>query len=223
MIKIFFTLIFRFFFMIYNIRLIFCVSLRCLVTYLIFIYYVISNGDYIIIIRLYIGIDKYSFYIIILSVWIIGLIYLSLFFDDESEIILKIIIFNFIIIVLILFFGSLNLLLIYLFFEIRLIPTFIIVFYWGNNLERLRASFYLLMYIMFISLPLLIYIFKLYFFNYNLRINLITLDWLNFYKLGGWDFLIMFGAFFIKLPIYLFHVWLPKAHVLYVRLLQRLS
>jgi len=69
------------------------------------------------------------------------------------------------------------------------------------------------MYIMFISLPLLIYIFKLYIFNYNLRINLITLDWLNFYKLGGWDFLIIFGAFFIKLPIYLFHVWLPKAHV----------
>jgi len=23
----------------------------------------------------------------------------------------------------------------------------------------------------------------------------------------------MFGAFFIKLPIYLFHVWLPRAHV----------
>jgi len=66
---------------------------------------------------------------------------------------------------------------------------------------------------MFISLPLLIYIFKLYIFNYNLRINLITLDWLSFYKLGGWDFLIIFGAFFIKLPIYLFHVWLPKAHV----------
>lgn len=30
---------------------------------------------------------------------------------------------------------------------------------------------------------------------------------------GGWDFIIIFGAFFIKLPIYLFHVWLPKAHV----------
>jgi NADH:ubiquinone oxidoreductase subunit 4 (subunit M) len=32
-------------------------------------------------------------------------------------------------------------------------------------------------------------------------------------ELGRWDFLIIFGAFFIKLPIYLFHVWLPKAHV----------
>jgi len=27
------------------------------------------------------------------------------------------------------------------------------------------------------------------------------------------DFFIMFWAFFIKLPIYLFHVWLPKVHV----------
>ena len=27
------------------------------------------------------------------------------------------------------------------------------------------------------------------------------------------DYLILFGAFFIKIPIYIFHVWLPKAHV----------
>lgn len=27
------------------------------------------------------------------------------------------------------------------------------------------------------------------------------------------DYLILFGAFFIKMPIYIFHVWLPKAHV----------
>jgi len=122
------------------VKRLFCVSLRCLITYLIFIFYIMSNGDYIIIIRFYIGIDKYSFYMIILSIWIIGLIYLSLFFDERSEMTLKIVIFNIIIIVLMLFFGSFNLLLIYLFFEIRLIPTFIIVFYWGNNLERLRAS-----------------------------------------------------------------------------------
>jgi hypothetical protein len=68
MIKIFFTLIFRFIFIVNNIRLIFCVGLRCLITYLILIFYIISNGDYIIIIRLYIEMDKYSFYIVILRV-----------------------------------------------------------------------------------------------------------------------------------------------------------
>jgi len=78
--------------------------LRCLVTFFILTSYIIPNGDYIIISSFYLGIDKCSFYIIILSVWIIGLIYLCLFFDESDGIILKIIIFNIIIIVLILFF-----------------------------------------------------------------------------------------------------------------------
>jgi hypothetical protein len=62
-----------------------------------------TNGDYIIIISLYIGIDKYSYYIIILRVWIIGLIYLSLSFDEKERLILKIMIFNITLIVLMLF------------------------------------------------------------------------------------------------------------------------
>jgi len=33
------------------------------------------------------------------------------------------------------------------------------------------------------------------------------------FVLDKWDFLILFGAFFIKSPIYLFHICLPKAHV----------
>jgi len=78
----------------------------------------------------------------------------------------KMFIFVIVLLVLIAFFKTItsNLLLMYLFFEIRLIPTFLIVLYWGDNWERLKASFYLLMYIIhsflypFISLPLLIYI-----------------------------------------------------------------
>jgi len=58
-----------------------------LFSYLIFIYYIIINGDYIIIISLHIDIDKYSYYIIILRVWIIGL---SLFFYEKEGLILKI-------------------------------------------------------------------------------------------------------------------------------------
>jgi len=44
--------------------------------------------------------------------WIIGLIYLSLFFDEKVGLILKIIIFNVTLIVLMLFFNTYNLLLI---------------------------------------------------------------------------------------------------------------
>jgi len=163
----------------------------------------------------YFGTDKYSFYIILLSTWVVGLMFISLIrelrVDSLSN---KIFVFNVVLSVLVRFFRTNNLLLIYLFFEIRLIPTFIVVLYWGNNWERLEASFYLLMYMMFISLPLLFYIIILSIKNYNLDFNLII-----YYNseisciFGRWDFLILFGAFFIKLPIYLFHVWLPKAHV----------
>jgi len=131
---------------------------------------------------------------------------MSLLFDENGGLKLKIIVFNIVLLILIIFFSVYNLLLIYLFFEVRLIPTFIIVLYWGNNWERLEASFYLLIYIMFISLPLLIYIIKLYWFNYNINISLIRIDSFNIFKLGEWNFLVIFGAFFIKLPIYLFHV-----------------
>lgn len=33
------------------------------------------------------------------------------------------------------------------------------------------------------------------------------------YEISLLDYLVIFRAFFIKIPIYLFHVWLPKAHV----------
>jgi len=55
-----------------------------------------------------------------------------------------------------------------------LIPIFLIILYWGNNWERLEASFYLLIYIMFISLLMLIYIMILSINNCNLDINLIV-------------------------------------------------
>jgi len=48
----------------------------------------------------------------------------------------------------------------------------IIVLYRGNNWERLEASFYLLMYIIFISLPLLFYIIILSITNFYLDLNL---------------------------------------------------
>jgi len=72
----------------------FYVSVCCLIRFLLLIFYIITNGEYIIIIRRYFGLDKYSFYIILLRIWIINLIYISLLFDEKDELVLKIIIFN---------------------------------------------------------------------------------------------------------------------------------
>jgi len=106
--------------------------------------------------------------------------YLSLLNEDKVEdmeikrrLEITVIIFNLILIVLAIFFNTRNLSLIYLFFEIKLIPIFMIVLYRGNNSERLEASSYLLIYIIFISFPLSVYIVKLYRNNFYVDINLI--------------------------------------------------
>lgn len=75
---------------------------------------------------------------------------------------IKIIIFIRLVVTIILFFFSLDFILFYLIFEIRLIPTFFLIIYWGGNFERIRASYYLLMYMLLVSFPLLIYIFYIY-------------------------------------------------------------
>lgn len=153
--------------------------------------------------------DFYSFFLIILRIWILGLILIVI--QLQKDILIKLFIFILIGIILITLFSVRNLIIFYLIFEVRLIPTFIIIIYWGYNFERLRASFYLLIYTMFISLPLLIYIIKLYKISYTFEIDLLKIN--NYINLNLIDYLILFIAFLIKMPIFLFHLWLPKAHV----------
>jgi NADH-ubiquinone oxidoreductase chain 4 len=164
--------------------------------------------------RLIFGYDYYSFFLLLLRMWIIRLIFLVI----QKEIGMKnfkekLIVFLLILIILIIFFSSINLILIYLIFELRLILTFIIIVYWGINYERLSASYYLIIYTMFISLPLFIYILKLYKLRCSFDFNLLSMFLIREINIGFWDYLILFIAFFIKIPIFIFHVWLPKAHV----------
>lgn len=163
------------------------------------------------VVMFYFGIDNYSYFIIILRVWILGLIFISLSIL-ESRIKLKVFIFIILLFIFILFFSSLRFVGFYFFFEVRLIPTFFLIIYWGGNPERLIAGAYLIIYTLFISLPLLLYIFWLFIKLISFRMILMIMEYrgilFNFV-----DYLILFGAFFIKIPIYIFHVWLPKAHV----------
>lgn len=158
-------------------------------------------------VRVYFGFDKRSYILIILTFWILALMMITLVGIRDSY---KVFVFVLISLVLLIFFSSLNLLLMYLFFEITLIPTFLIIIYWGSNSERISASFYLIIYMLLISLPLYIYIIIMGYLIGSLNI-IILLD--NIIEFGFWDSLMIIGAFLIKLPLYLFHLWLPKAHV----------
>lgn len=180
-----------------------CYFIRFLIVFL-FIYkdllWLMIRGNF--------GMDYYSIWLVILRLWIIGLIYICL---DRGEN-LKIIRFWVLLILLIIFFLSLDLILFYFLFEVSLIPTFLIIIYWGNNPERLRASFYLIIYILLISFPLLIYIFKINLYGLTIKFNLIEIM-IRIYEFRFWEYIIIYMAFFIKIPIYIFHIWLPKAHV----------
>jgi len=110
---------------------------------------------------------------------------------------------------LILTFRRIRVFIFYLFFERRLIPTLFLILGWGYQPERLQAGVYLLFYTLLVSLPLLVGIFYLYKFS----------NTMNFYLLGNYIFnydLLYFSlilAFLVKIPIFLVHLWLPKAHV----------
>ena len=100
------------------------------------------------------------------------------------------------------FFLRFNSLTFYVFFEIRLIPTLLIVLLYGYQPEKLTATIYLLIYTVRSSLPLLLLII-----NRNKYLMFIDHRWRLWYSL-----MIRIG-FIVKTPMFLVHVWLPKAHV----------
>lgn len=155
----------------------------------------------------YFALDQYSYLIIILRIWIGALVIIVL---DRAGIKLYLIVR--LILVFLGFFSSQRLIILYFFFEIRLIPIFLLVIYWGLNFERVNAGIYILMYTFFISMPFLVYIFYLYYLIGRFRIFILVFE-LILVNIRFFDYFIIFIPFFIKLPIYLFHIWLPKAHV----------
>ena len=78
-------------------------------------------------------------------------------------------------------------------------------------MERIKSRFYLLIYTLFASLPLLIFIIILINFYYSLSINFIYLHLSIF--IYNMYVLIIIISFLVKFPIFFFHQWLPKAHV----------
>nr|BDY26068.1 NADH dehydrogenase subunit 4 [Spurilla braziliana] len=112
--------------------------------------------------------------------------------------------------VLLMAFSSSSLLGFYIFFEISLIPTLVLIIGWGYQPERLQAGSYMMMYTVSASLPLLVIILF-----YSSELGSMELCLMNLVplKLSGIIFISVFGAFLVKLPMYGVHLWLPKAHV----------
>lgn len=167
-------------------------------------YYYYSN------IRILYGIDILSSIIVILTIWICSLIILARKNIYRKNLYPNLFKFNLLILILslIMTFISINFFLFYVFFEIRLIPTLILIIGWGYQPERIQARIYLLFYTMLGSLPILFSILFYYYCNKRLIICFINLN-INSFIL----FLCIIIVFLVKIPMFFVHLWLPKAHV----------
>nr|YP_010321788.1 NADH dehydrogenase subunit 4 [Stenochironomus gibbus]UKO32976.1 NADH dehydrogenase subunit 4 [Stenochironomus gibbus] len=159
------------------------------------------------------GLDLMSYIFVLLSIWICSLMILSSFlifkFNLYTDYFLFLILF--LLMFLLLTFMSVNLFMFYFWFESTLIPVIFMIFGWGFQPERIQASLYLLFYTLFASLPLL---FCLFFVNESEEF--LTLNFLFLNKginMFNFFFFFFIFAFLVKLPMFLVHVWLPKAHV----------
>nr|QBZ37557.1 NADH dehydrogenase subunit 4 [Ceruchus minor] len=155
------------------------------------------------------GVDLLSFVMIILSFWVCSLMIMaseSLYkYDYFGRLFLLVLLF--LMIFLYCTFASLNLFVFYLFFEMSLIPTFVLIVGWGYQPERIQAGVYLLFYTLFASLPMMVGVFYYYFVFGSLGFSLLfSVDYFLF-------FICISMVFFVKMPMYLVHLWLPKAHV----------
>ena len=114
-------------------------------------------------------------------------------------------------------FVSLDLFLFYCFWEVMLIPMYLLIGIWGSPNRRIYAAVKFFLYTMFGSLLMLVAILYLYFYNGTVT-GIYTFDLLELYKLTipyhiqVWLFLAFALAFAIKVPMFPFHTWLPDAH-----------
>nr|AAY62390.1 NADH dehydrogenase subunit 4 [Testudo hermanni] len=167
----------------------------------------------------YLGVDRISAPLLILSCWLTPLMilasqnHLTLEPTSRKRTFMTTIIF--LQISLILAFSTTELIMFFITFETTLIPTLVIITRWGNQMERLNAGTYFLFYTLIGSLPLLVALSCMQAQNstlsiYTMQLNqpTMTTSWAH----SMW-WLALLIAFMIKMPLYGLHLWLPKAHV----------
>jgi len=117
-------------------------------------------------------------------------------------------------------FASLDLVIFYVFFELTLIPMYFLIGIWGGA-DRIKATIKFFLYTLVGSLIMLV---ALVYVGYHagnmLNEGVFLTDWRVLssmdYQIGlveqTWLFLAFALAFFIKVPLFPFHTWLPYAH-----------
>jgi proton-translocating NADH-quinone oxidoreductase chain M len=100
----------------------------------------------------------------------------------------------------------------YIFFEVVLIPMFLIIGIYGSRQEKIAAAYQFFIYTLIGSLAMLI----------SIIFILMVVGSTNIWLIKAYAFspllerilwLAFFASFAVKIPMFPFHLWLPKAHV----------
>ena len=116
-------------------------------------------------------------------------------------------------------FMSLDFFLFYVFWEVMLVPMYLLIGIWGGP-RKLYAAIKFFLYTLVGSVLMLLGILFLYFHHHTVT-GVYTFNILELYKtapqITGTTAVLLFLAFFvgfaIKVPMFPFHTWLPDAHV----------
>jgi NADH-quinone oxidoreductase subunit M len=168
-------------------------------------------------IQYHVGIDGISLWLVMLTTFLVPIVLLSAQKAVQKKV--K----EFIVTFLVLETGmlgaflALDLFLFYVFWEIMLVPMYLIIGVWGGE-RRIYASIKFVLYTMVGSLLMLVAILYLYVQHGKLS-GTYTFDYVQISKLvlAPLPQLLCFGAFAlafaIKVPMFPLHTWLPDAHV----------
>ncbi|MCA9665832.1 MAG: NADH-quinone oxidoreductase subunit M, partial [Myxococcales bacterium] len=167
-------------------------------------------------ISLHIGIDGISLFLVLLATFLQPIVILSTYKSIQHKVKESIVT------LLMLQFGmlgafvSLDMFLFYVFWEVMLVPMYLIIGIWGHG-QRVYAAIKFVIYTMVGSLPMLVAIIYMYV-THGKETGHYTFD---FTVMGGyvwaqhtqlWLFAAFALAFAIKVPMFPVHTWLPDAH-----------
>nr|UXW93550.1 NADH dehydrogenase subunit 4 [Athalia sp. 'tibetana'] len=161
----------------------------------------------------FLGCDLMSFGLILLTFWVIFLMFLAsqkIYGENNYK---SYFMFVNLLLVMFLFltFSVTNLFLFYLFFECSLIPILCLILGWGYQFDRVQAAMYLFFYTLFASLPFLFCMIYISWNSFSLNYLFFSFNFINSCNFFIYFFMIL--AFLVKMPMFLVHLWLPKAHV----------
>lgn len=148
--------------------------------------------------------DSFRLFLVVLTVFVL---YLSFFFVAHPTTIDPIFFIMFVPCYLV--FSSGSLLVVYVSYELSLLPIIYIIVKWGSYPDRSLRALMLFIYTRVFSLPLIVGLFYIYSCSFTFIYLLVPSVILSTPVLR----LLIFLAFGVKLPVYGLHYWLPIAHV----------